>query len=99
MLTSLRPLPAHTVWRPSDRRKPDAKRPEAAGTLRRMEPDDELDDDARPAGWVDPDDRLWRHPSEIGGARRPSPPAGRSLVRRGDLMLWRVAGLAGLIGA
>src|SRR5947209_11424830 len=64
-----------------------------------MEPDDELDDDARPAGWVDPDDRLWRHPSEIGGARRPPPPAGRSLVRRGDLMLWRVAGLAGLIGA
>jgi len=31
------------------------------------------DADARLRGWIDPDDRLWRHPSEV-GAGRPSAP-------------------------
>ena len=39
-----------------------------------MDPDDELDDDGRDAGWVDPDDRLWRHPSEVAGTPWPATP-------------------------
>lgn len=31
-----------------------------------MEPDDGLDDDGPVYGWLPPDDRLWRHPSEVG---------------------------------
>ena len=30
---------------------------------------DEADPDAPLRGWIDPDDRLWRHPSEVGAAR------------------------------
>jgi len=31
------------------------------------------DADAPLRGWIDPDDRLWRHPSEVGATRRGSP--------------------------
>jgi len=49
-------------------------------------------------GWVHPDDRLWRHPSEIavgggGGAPEPAP------VRVKTPNVFAVAGLAGMIGA
>ena len=36
-----------------------------------MDPDDELDDDEPRSAWLPPDDRLWRHPSEI--ATNPAP--------------------------
>ena len=66
-----------------------------------MEPDDELDDDGRAAGWVDPDDRLWRHPSEV--MATPWPGASRPRRMRWqwgrEPRLWSVAMLAGLIGA
>src|SRR5436190_13357993 len=69
----------------------------------RMEPDDELDDDGRVAGWIHPDDRLWRHPSEVGEtpwpmSRRPRRLAARWRWRR-EPRLWSVALLAGVIGA
>ena len=38
-----------------------------------MEPDEGLDDDEPRSRWLPPDDRLWRHPSEIG--TNPPPPA------------------------
>src|SRR5262249_38739409 len=66
-----------------------------------MEPDDELDDDGRVAGWIHPDDRLWRHPSEVASTSWPGAPR---LPRLrwwwgGEPKLWSVAILAGLIGA
>src|ERR1700739_467626 len=30
---------------------------------------DDADPDAPLRGWIDPDDRLWRHPSEVGAGR------------------------------
>jgi S1-C subfamily serine protease len=35
--------------------------------------EDDRDDDAPAVGPLHPDDRLWRHPSELAGAARPSP--------------------------
>src|SRR5436190_20874774 len=68
----------------------------------RMEPDDEQDDDGRVAGWIHPDDRLWRHPSEV--TETPWPMSGQP--RRAPRWrwgrepgLWLVAVLAGVIGA
>ncbi len=34
------------------------------------------EDDAAPGGWIDPDDRLWRHPSEVAGGPVSGPPSG-----------------------
>ncbi|HVM67938.1 MAG TPA: hypothetical protein VMU14_23885, partial [Acidimicrobiales bacterium] len=42
-----------------------------------MEPDDEHEDDVSSGPLLPPDDRLWRHPSElaVGNAARPASPA------------------------
>jgi S1-C subfamily serine protease len=74
-----------------------------------MDADDGLDDDGGDAGWVDPDDRLWRHPSElnetpwpdsVAGTRGVAPPASDDGGRwRPPGGLWTVATLAGVIGA
>src|SRR3954447_8944599 len=54
--------------------RPDRSQAEHAGTLGAdMDADDGLDDDGRDAGWVDPDDRLWRHPSELNETPWPQP--------------------------
>ena len=56
-----------------------------------VESDDELDDDGRSGPLLPPDDRLWRHPSEVhasGGGHR-ALLSGRT---------WPVAVLAGTIG-
>jgi S1-C subfamily serine protease len=65
----------------------------------------ELEDDGPELGgpassWVDPDDRLWRHPSEMAAlpAARRTPDAGTGLPRS-QARLWSVAVLAGVIGA
>ena len=54
----------------------------------------ELDghDDEDEGGWVHPDDRLWRHPSEVAASVAPAP-------RSKQPNSWAVAGLAGVIGA
>ncbi|HVV38272.1 MAG TPA: trypsin-like peptidase domain-containing protein [Acidimicrobiales bacterium] len=61
-----------------------------------MDPLDSPGDESE-RGWVDPDDRLWRHPSEIGAslAARTAAPA----TRPKSPNAWAVAGLAGAIGA
>jgi serine protease Do len=46
-------------------------------------------------GWVHPDDRLWRHPSEIGRSLA----APMTAARGKSPNAWAVAGLAGMIGA
>jgi len=56
-----------------------------------VESDDEHDDDAPGAPLLPPDDRLWRHPSELGDSK----PGGR---RVGVPRVWTVAVLAGTVG-
>ena len=57
-----------------------------------MELGDGLGDDEPGAGWIPPDDRLWRHPSEVvAAAPRPR--------RRFEPRVWSVAVLAGLIAS
>lgn len=61
-----------------------------------MEPDDALGDDEPHSPLLPPDDRLWRHPSEVAAHglpwEEPPPP-------RGPPPVWAVAGLAALVGA
>ncbi|MGH9077343.1 MAG: S1C family serine protease [Acidimicrobiales bacterium] len=63
-----------------------------------MDPDDGINDDGPFARWLPPDDRLWRHPSEMTGDRVgdlvTTGPA-RSAAGR----MWTVAVVAGLVGA
>jgi S1-C subfamily serine protease len=67
-----------------------------------MDGDDELDGDAPRDRWVDPDDRLWRHPSEVSDVPWPAATLENPLAipRVGtEPRMWSVAVLAGLIGA
>jgi S1-C subfamily serine protease len=56
-----------------------------------MELGDGLGDDESGSGWIPPDDRLWRHPSEVDAPASP-----RSRWRRAEPRLWSVALLAAL---
>jgi len=64
-----------------------------------VDPDDGIEEDEPLFPWLPPDDRLWRHPSEMAT----SPPMSRSSVatapRETDRRLWAVALLAGVVGA
>ena len=69
--------------------------------LRPVDPDDGLEEDGPLLPWLPPDDRLWRHPSEMEGLRSSS---GMITVtpngdRESDRRLWMVALLAGVVGA
>ena len=62
-----------------------------------VDPDD-LEDDGPVFAWLPPDDRLWRHPSEL----QTSPPRGPgrgSGLREIEHRIWAVALLAGTVGA
>jgi S1-C subfamily serine protease len=63
---------------------------------------DDLEGGTSPSGgpWLPPDDRLWRHPSEMAGLEPGAPRAERRSSRRGGLprRWWPVAGAA-LAGA
>jgi S1-C subfamily serine protease len=66
-----------------------------------VEADDAPEDEGPLLPWVPPDDRLWRHPSEIGvstGWSRPDPVSSR-LARTSSTRIWSVAVLAGVVGA
>jgi S1-C subfamily serine protease len=54
-------------------------------------------DDSSERGWVHPDDRLWRHPSEVAATRAPAVAVAPPRVKAPNA--WAVAGLAGAIGA
>ena len=63
-----------------------------------MDYDDGLSEDGPFSPWLHPDDRLWRHPSEVADAasRRPGPvTAGIGTGGR----IWALALVAGLVGA
>lgn len=76
-----------------------------------VEPDFGVDDDGPFFAWLPPEDRLWRHPSEVPAGSSASRPgrssrpnvrtnvrsSGRSWVRGGRI--WTVAVLAGTVGA
>ncbi|MEY2471399.1 MAG: hypothetical protein QOK28_728 [Actinomycetota bacterium] len=75
-------------------RRGDAWTEHAAGNLDAVDPLDTPGDDSE-RGWLHPDDRLWRHPSEMGA------PATVAVAptRQKSPNAWAVAGLAGAIGA
>ena len=60
-----------------------------------MEPDDPLGDEEPHPRLLPPDDRLWRHPSEVAGHG----PVRTRRGGRGTPPLWVVAALAGVVGA
>ena len=62
-----------------------------------MDLDDGLGDDEPVSRWVPPDDRLWRHPSEVSAVGTVGGGARRSLGRTPKP--WSVALLAGMIGS
>ena len=64
-----------------------------------MEPDDVPEDEGPLLPWISPDDRLWRHPSEMGSSTpRPVVEETRP-ARSGSVRLWSVAVVAGVVGA
>ncbi|MDQ1398022.1 MAG: hypothetical protein QOG64_3281 [Acidimicrobiaceae bacterium] len=66
-----------------------------------MDPEDGLEDEEPVAGWLHPDDRLWRHPSEMAEPPWPTPVARPPLADESGraARVWQVALLGGLIGA
>ena len=62
-----------------------------------MPTDDDGDDDAPVFGLpLPPDDRLWRHPSELGPA---APPPAAAVDRARHPRMWSIAVVSGLVGA
>ncbi len=60
-----------------------------------MEPNDSSEEEGPFHPYISPDDRLWRHPSEM-----PTPPLGSALTTRAvPSRMWTVALLAGVVGA
>jgi putative serine protease PepD len=75
-----------------------------------MEPDDGLDEDGPFMPLLPPDDRLWRHPSEMhlaagsrgggpGDLSSVPPPGELGSERSGSHRMWAVAVVAGIVGA
>jgi S1-C subfamily serine protease len=71
--------------------------PRGAGNLPRVDPFDGHEEDEPFFPWLPPDDRLWRHPSELSSS--PLPATTRVFGRRLDRRVWTAALLAGMIGA
>jgi S1-C subfamily serine protease len=65
-----------------------------------VEPDDGVEGEEPLFPWLPPDDRLWRHPSELHDS--PLPPAAApapARPRRADRRIWVAALAAGVVGA
>ncbi len=76
--------------------EPEEEQPRGSG--------DELDDDQPGRPWLPPDDRLWRHPSEVrvNPAATPQAETVRTLgawARRVELRIWFLGIVAGVVGA
>jgi S1-C subfamily serine protease len=63
-----------------------------------VEPDDGVEGEEPLFPWLPPDDRLWRHPSELQSSPMPQP-GSRRRPRRADRRTWAVALAAGVVGA
>lgn len=75
---------------------PDLSAAKLAGNLARVEPDDSAEEEEPIFPWLPPDDRLWRHPSELQTSPLPSAAA---LGHTTDHRLWATALVAGMLGA
>lgn len=68
-----------------------------------VDPDYGLDDDGPFFAWLPPEDRLWRHPSEVPPGTEEAPTPGTSRAHRWDPGIpsrtWAVALIAGMVGA
>ena len=70
-----------------------------------VEPDEDRDDDRVPGLLLPPDDRLWRHPSEVAltaharAANAASPFVAAPGGQVGESRVWSVALVSGVIGA
>jgi S1-C subfamily serine protease len=65
-----------------------------------VEPDESPDEDRPLFSYLPPDDRLWRHPSEVQShPTGPTPVTTAALLRPGTARTWTVAILAGMVGA
>lgn len=62
-----------------------------------VDPDDGIEEDGPDFPWLPPDDRLWRHPSELQTNPLPIVPA--TATRTTEHRMWTVALLAGMVGA
>jgi S1-C subfamily serine protease len=62
-----------------------------------VDPDDGIEEDGPDFPWLPPDDRLWRHPSELQTNPLPIVPA--TATRTTEHRMWTVALLAGVVGA
>jgi S1-C subfamily serine protease len=62
-----------------------------------VDPDDGLEEEEPVFPWLPPDDRLWRHPSEL--QTNPLPIVPGVATRTAEHRIWTVALLAGVIGA
>jgi S1-C subfamily serine protease len=66
-------------------------------------PGDEMDDDQPGRPWLPPDDRLWRHPSEVRvNPAAPTPSQTAVLgawARRVELRIWFLGVVSGVVGA
>jgi S1-C subfamily serine protease len=62
-----------------------------------VDPFDGHEEDESLFPWLPPDDRLWRHPSELSSS--PLPATTKAFGRRLDRRVWTAALLAGMIGA
>jgi S1-C subfamily serine protease len=76
--------------------EPEEEQPRGSG--------DELDDDQPGSPWLPPDDRLWRHPSEV-RVNPAATPQGESVgaigawARRVELRIWFLGVVSGVVGA
>jgi putative serine protease PepD len=64
-----------------------------------VEFDESQEDEGPLFAWLPPEDRLWRHPSEMGGADRGGPTPSGSTATIARPRVWSLALVAGLAGA
>lgn len=88
------------AWQARGEAGGDACRVPPVTTLSAVETDDGLDDDGPVRPLLPPDDRLWRHPSEVGASGAPvSSTLTRDPRPAVQGRVWAVAIVAGVVGA
>jgi len=64
-----------------------------------VEADDAPDDEGPLLPWIEPDDRLWRHPSEVGAPAPVRMVSTPRMMKPSGTRTWSVAVVAGVVGA
>jgi putative serine protease PepD len=68
-------------------------------TFDSVDADEGPEEDGPFYAWLPPDDRLWRHPSELGERLRERASAHAAIVRSPAARTWSLVALAGVVGA